>query len=58
MTTRMCADQHKCLPHLACLNPTPLLFKKVYLVIQKMIPKLEKNFPLVCRDCQDESIDI
>ena len=26
--TRMRADQHKCLPHLASINPTPLLSKK------------------------------
>ena len=24
--TRTRADQHKCLPHLACINPKPLLF--------------------------------
>ena len=27
--TRPCAIQHKCLPHLACINPTPLLFLKI-----------------------------
>ena len=27
--TRLCADQHKCLSHLACLNPEPVLFKKI-----------------------------
>ena len=27
-------------------------------VIQKMIQKFEKSFPLVCRGCRDESIDI
>ena len=27
--TRTRADQHKCLPHLACINPTPLLYKKI-----------------------------
>ena len=26
--SRMRAVQHKCVPHLACINPTPLLFKK------------------------------
>ena len=25
-TTRTRVVQHKCLPHLACINPTPLLF--------------------------------
>ena len=37
------ADQHKCLPLLACI--TPILFFK-------------KSFPLVCRACKDESIDV
>ena len=27
-------------------------------VIQNMITKLKKSFPLVCRACRDESIDI
>ena len=27
--TRTRVDQHKCLPHLACINPTPLLFLKI-----------------------------
>ena len=33
----MRADQHKCLPHLACINPKPLLFLKNY------ISKFEKK---------------
>ena len=49
-STRMRDDQRKCLPYFACKNPTPLLF-------QKMTPKFEESFPLVCRACQDESID-
>ena len=27
--TRTRVVQHKCLPHIACINPTPLLFKKL-----------------------------
>ena len=27
--TRTRAVQHKCLPQLACINPTPLLFQKI-----------------------------
>ena len=44
LKTRM--PQHKCLPHLVCINPTPLLFKKKC-KIQKMISKFEKSFTLV-----------
>ena len=35
-------DQHKCLPHLACINPTPLLFQK-FEVNRIMIPKFGKK---------------
>ena len=41
--TRTRADQHKCLPLLAFINPTPLLFKKKLYSIQKMISKFEKK---------------
>ena len=46
-------------PHLPCINPTPLLFLKIVTyLIRKMIPKFEKKNPLVSRACRDESIDI
>ena len=39
----MRAVQHKCLPHLACINPMQLLFYIFYL-IRKMILKFENFF--------------
>ena len=35
VTTRTCADQHKCLPLLACVNPTLLLITYVALILTK-----------------------
>ena len=52
----MRADQHKCLPHLACINPTPLLFLKI-VVNSKNDSDIGKSFPLVCRACRVKSID-
>ena len=40
--TRPRADQYKCLPHLASLNHTSVLFLKK--LIQKMFAKFEKAF--------------
>ena len=38
-------------------NATSYYLKK-NVVNSKIIPKFEKSFPLVCRACQDESIDV
>ena len=55
--TRTRAVQHKCLPLLACINKTPLLFLKI-VTNSKTNLKYEKILPSVCRACRDESIDI
>ena len=55
--TRMGADHHKCLPLLACINPTPLLFQKI-VVNSKNDSEFEESFQLVYRACRDEFIDI
>ena len=49
--------QHKYLPHLACMTPMALLFKENVVNLKKN-PKFQKSFPLVCRACRVESIDI
>ena len=51
--TRTRADEHKCLPHLICINPT-LLFAND----SKTNSKFKESSPLDCRACQDKSIDI
>ena len=55
----MRADQHISLPHLVYLNPTPLLFKKKVVIKKKKDSEIgKKNFPLDCRACRNEFIDI
>ena len=49
----MRAIQHKCLPHLTCINPMPLLFLK-NLTNSKMIPKIWKKIHI----SRVKSIDI
>ena len=41
--TRRRADQHKCLTHLACINPT-LLIVEYFLVFWPIIRNLKKAF--------------
>ena len=56
LTSRTRADQNKCLPHLACINTTPLLLRKKVNWNDSEIRK--KSFPLVGRACRDKSIGI
>ena len=55
--TRTRADQHKCLPLLACISPTSLLFEKNVISSKKYF-EIWKSFTLVCRACRDGSIDV
>ena len=59
MKTRTRDDQHKCPAPPRMQKPNTTIIKKKLYLIRKMISKLKKkNFPLVCRACRDESIDI
>ena len=56
--TRTRADQHKWLPNLACLNPTPLLFLKSVVNSRNNSEIKKKKILLACRARSDESIDV
>ena len=42
----MRADQHKCLPHLACINPTLLYIEYLLVFGQLFENEFETSFPL------------
>ena len=55
------AVQHKCLPHLACINPTPLLFKKKKIVTNsKNYSEIKKSYYqfVLCKTYRAKFIDI
>ena len=56
--TRERADQHKCLPHLACITNLLICctFSGFRQIIRKLI--LKKSFHQYVRTCQEESINI